>query len=486
MKILNGKRGGLRPLPGLLAVALALPMAACDTDKLVDVTDPARLPPEALDNAGAVPSLINGAVRQFYVAYSGAGDDGYIPVSGVFSDELYYSDTFTTRRALDLRTQQSPALGNQQDASFNRLQQARLNSRRAFAAIDKFFPDDDENKALVRTIEGYTYVTLGEGWCGSVPFSSVPDTGPIDPTEIVHGTPLGTTAIFNTAIATFNDALAHDPNNRLAKVGKARALLDNGQYAAAAAAVATVPTDWAFFIEHSANTGSQNNAVYSLQSNGRYGMSNDEGGPTNAGSELPSGTNASDNGEGINYRSVQDPRVPYVQTGCFSSSVTCWADRNNPNNDADIPLASGVEARLIEAEALLNAGDVAGWLGKLNTLRANVAALLAALRPNQIQTFPARPAAVAPLPALADPGTANSRVLLTMQERNMWMYLTGHRLGDLRRLVRNYGFTQDAVFASGAIWRGGGTYGTDVAFVVPFNEQNNPNFDPNQCKANVA
>jgi hypothetical protein len=166
--------------------------------------------------------------------------------------------------------------------------------------------------------------------------------------------------------------------------------------------------------------------------------------------------------------------------------VTCWGDRNNPNNDADIPVASGVEARLIEAEALLNAGDVAGWLGKLNTLRATVAALLAALRPNQIQTFPARPAAVTPLPALADPGTANGRVLLTMQERNMWMYLTGHRLGDLRRLVRNYGFTQDVVFPSGAFWRGGGTYGTDVAFVVPFNEQNNPNFDPNQCKPNVA
>src|SRR3954467_7008085 len=115
MKILNGKRGGLRPLPGLLAAALALPMAACNTDKLVDVSDPARLPPEALDNAGAVPSLINGAVRQFYVAYSGAADDGYIPVSGVLTDELYYSDTFTTRRALDIRTQQSPALGNQQD-----------------------------------------------------------------------------------------------------------------------------------------------------------------------------------------------------------------------------------------------------------------------------------------------------------------------------------------------------------------------------------
>ncbi|MFL5386859.1 MAG: tetratricopeptide repeat protein [Longimicrobiaceae bacterium] len=499
MKIVNSRWGGLRPLPGLLAAALALPMAACNTDKLVDVKDPGRLPPEALDNAGAVPSLINGAVRQLYVAYSGAGDDGYIPVSGVFTDELYYGDTFTTRRALDIRTQQNPALGNQQDASFNRLQQARINSRRAYAAIQKFFPEDAENKSLMRTVEGYTYVTLGEGWCGNVPFSSVPETGAIDPTKIEHGTPLTTPQIFTQAVARFNEALALDPANRVAKIGKGRALLNNGDYAGAAAAVASVPTDWAFFIEHSANTGSQNNALYQLQSNGRYGVANDEGGPTTV-AERPSGTAATDDGEGINYRSINDPRVPYTAdfdrilggpgtavlgTTCFSSSVPCWYDNNDPNNDADIPLASGVEARLIEAEALLNAGDVAGWLGKLNGLRASVAPLLAVLRPDQKQVFPFPPA-LPSLPALADPGTFQSRLLLTMQERNLWMYLTGHRLGDLRRLVRNYGLAQSAVFPSGAFWRSGGTYGTNVAFLVPFNEQNNPNFNADQCNANAA
>jgi hypothetical protein len=496
MKIINFKRGGLRPLPGLLAAALALPLAACNTDKLVDVSDPARLPPEALDNPGAVPSLINGAVRQLYVAYAGAGDDGYIPVSGVFTDEMYYGDTFTTRQALDRRTQQNPQLGNQQDAAFSRLQQTRVNARRAYAAIDKFFPDDAENKSLMRAVEGYTYVTLGEGWCNAVPYSTVPDTGPIDPTEIVGGTPLTGTQSFNVAITRFNDALALNPDNYLAAVGKARALMNNGSYAAAAAAVADVPTDWVYFMEHSANTGSQNNPVYQLQANGRYGVSNDEGGPTSA-AERPTGNAATDNGEGINYRSLHDPRVPWtgdpdrapdltVPDTCFSSSVPCWYDNNNPNNDADIPLASGIEARLIEAEAQLNAGNVAGWLATINDLRANVGGLLAALRPNQIQVFPAKPAAVTPLPALVDPGTANGRVLLTMQERNLWMYLTGHRLGDLRRLVRNYGFTQDQVFPSGSFWRTAVNYGTDVAFFLPTTEENNPNFSPSQCVAGQA
>ena len=98
----------------------------------------------------------------------------------MFTDELYYGDTFTTRRALDIRTQQAPALGNQQDAAFNRLQQTRLNARRAYAAIQKFFPEDADNKSLMRAVEAYTYVTLGEGWCGNVPFSIVPESGPIE------------------------------------------------------------------------------------------------------------------------------------------------------------------------------------------------------------------------------------------------------------------------------------------------------------------
>jgi len=494
----NFRWGGLRPLPGLLAAALALPMAACNTDELVDVSDPARLPPEALDNPGAVPAQINGAIRQLYVAYAGAGDDGYIPTSAVFTDEMHYGDTFTTRRALDIRTQQAPALGNQQDAAFNRLQQARTNARRAYAAIQKFFPDDDENKSLMRAVEAYTYLTISEGWCGYVPFSLVPESGPIDPTQIEHGTPLTTAQMLSSAVTRFNESLALDPTSNLAAVGKARALLNAGDYAGAAAAVAGVPTTWAFFLEHSANTGSQNNPVYQLQANGRYSIANDEGGPIATAAERPSGSAATDNGEGLNFRSDLDPRIPFTgdparllapgTSGpgtCFTSSVPCWYDNNNPNNDADIPLASGIEARLIEAEAQLNAGDVAGWLATLNALRASVASLLGVYRPDQVQTLPLSPG-VPSLAPLADPGTFQSRLQLTMKERAFWMYNTGHRLGDLRRLVRNYGLTQDVVFPSGSFWRSGGTYGTDVAFVVPFNEQNNPNFNADQCKANVA
>jgi starch-binding outer membrane protein, SusD/RagB family len=64
------------------------------------------------------------------------------------------------------------------------------------------------------------------------------------------------------------------------------------------------------------------------------------------------------------------------------------------------------------------------------------------------------------------------------------MYLTGHRLGDLRRMIRQYGRTPESVFPTGT-WHKGGPYGTDVALVDSFQEANNSLFDPAGCKANV-
>ena len=125
-------------------------------------------------------------------------------------------------------------------------------------------------------------------------------------------------------------------------------------------------------------------------------------------------------------------------------------------------MVTGIEARLIEAEAALQADrnntspTGTGWLGILNDLRAT------AITP-----------AMAPL---ADPGSFEARVDLLFRERAFWMYLTGHRLGDLRRLVRQYGRAQDAVFPTGTYHKGG-AYGSDVNFPVSSDERNNPNFE---------
>ena len=469
---------GFRAFSRLLFVgACAGSLAGCDTDKLVKVEDPAQLQPGATATAGAVPALVNGAVRQFEAGYSGLGDDAFLSASAVLTDEFAWGDSFTTRFAADRRTLQPPQLGNISDNAFSRLQQARMLSLRAAAAIDKFdadLQDPDALRADLQSAVGYIYVTLSEGWCGGVPFSNVPLEGDIDPNAIEYGAPQTTTQM-----------------NELAMVGKGRALLNLGRYAEAEAAVSGVGDTFVYLIEHSTNTGAQNNSVNALMDNGRYTISNLEGGTTATGAALRPDNNTSTTNataEGLNFRMAQDPRIPYQDDGrCFTSSIFCYRLNNYPNLTSDVPLASGVEARLIEAEAAMQRGDGVTMMAKLNSLRAQVAALLPLLYPEQRQTFPAPTAGAPTLAPLVDPVTPAARRDLLFRERAFWLYATGHRQGDLRRLIRNYGLTQDVVFPSGPYFRAtGSNFGADVAYPVPFDEENNVQFDRAACVTTSA
>jgi hypothetical protein len=58
---------------------------------------------------------------------------------------------------------------------------------------------------------------------------------------------------------------------------------------------------------------------------------------------------------------------------------------------------------------------------------------------------------------------------------------TAHRLGDLRRLVMQYGRGAETVFPTGAYFKGG-AYGTEVTLRVPQEEeQDNPNYSRAGC-----
>ena len=74
------------------------------------------------------------------------------------------------------------------------------------------------------------------------------------------------------------------------------------------------------------------------------------------------------------------------------------------------------------------------------------------------------------------PATAQD---LQFKEREFWLWVSGHRLGDLRRLTHGpYLRGPETVFPTGNYFKGG-VYGTDYNFPVPFDETNNPNFT--QC-----
>src|SRR6185436_2854197 len=77
------------------------------------------------------------------------------------------------------------------------------------------------------------------------------------------------------------------------------------------------------------------------------------------------------------FSSAKDPRVPTVGSPTANGtksidgitplvSQQIWINRSDP-----IPVATGIDARLIEAEAKLNANDFAGMMTTLNALRTS-------------------------------------------------------------------------------------------------------------------
>ncbi len=460
------------PLAFALIGAAVLLAAACDTNKLLQVTDPAVATPASLSDPSTLVTQYNGVIGDFQFAYSGSSDgnnEGINTTTAVMTDEMKQSDTFTTRIATDQRAQQPVQNGNTSDQAYANLQRARHSAEVTADALAAVNPQD-KRIAVVKSLEGATYLALGENYCGYIPFSEV-TKGVSEPTQadIQYGDPITQTQIFTEAVKRFDAAIAVDGTNNLPKVLKGRALLDNGDAAGAAAAVAGVPDNFVFFVEHSDNTGRQYNPMYSLAaSNGRYTVADKEG------------------VNGLPFMSAQDPRIPYAAAGSgFDKSTPLFADLRYPAYGSPMPLATGIEARLIEAEAALKAGDATTWLNKLNGLRASFPTLVVKLEPDWANQIAKSPIAARTLAPLTDPGTADARLMLTFSERAFWLYTTGHRLADLRRLVRQYGKTQDQVFPTGAFAKGG-NYGSDVAFPVPFNERQNPKYHPEQCDVKKA
>ena len=53
------------------------------------------------------------------------------------------------------------------------------------------------------------------------------------------------------------------------------------------------------------------------------------------------------------------------------------------------------------------------------------------------------------------PTTKDAAINLFFREKAFWQFGRGYRLGDMRRLIRVYGRTQDNVFPNGAFFKNG-------------------------------
>jgi len=436
---------------------------ACNLDKTLKVTDIDNTDPGSVLNAAGLPTLYAGGLSDFAVSVNGT--DATVTLPGLLADELRDIDTFPTRIEVDKRDITTTAADRLQANNgtiqgwYRAMHQARASLKRAIGAYAQYAPTDAKN-AEMHALLGLMYVYFGEDFCNGVAYSDFVDGVP------KFGGPTTTAQSFQFAVAQADSALAiakaASKEANLASIVKGRALLNLDKRDEAAAAVANVPLSFQYWVYNSTNSSRENNGVYINVGplSKRFGVADKDAPNTIAFRSLgwKDGTASG------------DPRVRWYQVGVGQDGVSpAFYTSKYPDRNIAIPVADGLEAQLIVAEDKLKNGDNAGWLAILNGLRANTGIL------NSAPFTLTGQAAATALPALVDPGTANARVDLMFQERALWLYLTGHRLGDLRRLIKFYGRTADSVFPSGDyLGAAGGKIGADVNFPVPIDEQNNP------------
>jgi hypothetical protein len=421
----------------LFLASLAVVMGC---SSLTEADAPDVVQPSALDNPSGAEVLRLGAISRFATAFAGSTDFTQVTATGLISDELYSASIGSVTR-VDQRMLVDPMPPIYYP--YAGLQQTHVNALQAIDALQRNSPTRRAQIGQLYALAGYVETFFGENLCSGVPLSPIVDGVP------VVAEPLTTTQLFDRAASHFDSAMAYAPDSarflNLARVGLGRVLLDAGRFDDAAMAVASVPTGYVYATEHSAT----------VQQNGFFAIVNTQKNFTVADGE---GIN------GLNFVSAKDPRVPTTLLGKGSDRVTdVYAFGHYTSAASPVMLASGVEARLIDAEAALHGGAIDRFLADLNALRSD---------PVVLANYGIAPGA---LPPLAQPSSSEARIDLLFRERAMWMFGTGHRQGDLRRLVRQYGRPAESVFPTGT-WKPGQAYGGDLTFPPDVGELNNPNY----------
>lgn len=475
-------RVAVRATVATVLLAMVGVAAACNQDKLLTAPTPDVVLPGDIASRAALPSAFASAIGDFQLAYAG-GYGGQLPlldyneglaqITALLTDELLNAETYNTRIEVDRRA--TTNINSTTLQTFQVVQQARATADLVagrYRDLDAGNPQGAEVQALA----AFMYVMIAESYCNGVPTSRVLADGTFQ-----YGAPQTGTQLLNAAVAKFDSAItvataagtAGSTALNLARIGKGRALLDLGNYAAAATAVAAVPSSFVYEIQHSETTGRQNNAFFAFNYlEARFTIAENEG------------------INGLPFVSLDDPRAPVFEAGAlFGDSYAFGFDGSTPlffttkyfDYKSPTPLAIGAEARLIEAEAALKAGNMGSFLLKLNEARASA------------PTYPAVPDIAAlprespePLTAADIPATDRGRQDLLFRERALTLFLTGHRVGDMRRLIYQYGRNAETVFPTGPYQEGnpdkqGTNYGTAVNLPIPQEETNNPQFPGGQC-----
>jgi starch-binding outer membrane protein, SusD/RagB family len=426
-----------------LALALSvlvLGASACSEITSLKQENPGLLSVETLYVPNNAQALVNGTISDFECAYN-----RYVVGSGLFTDELTVAISSTANFDYDARrlaTNATYGTNNcgspspssvQQPGIYTPLSVARATGDTIAAKLEGW--TDAEVAGRQKLIgqsyayAGYSLVLLGEGMCSAA---------------INLGPEIQPPALFTEAVARFTKAIAaattaNDPTTlNLARVGRARALLNLGgaaNLASAAADAALVPATFVVNTSpNDVNTRRQNAVFVSIGQATVFSTVD----PAFRNVLVPGGT-------------TQDPRVAVTdlnRNGTATGSRVFIPTKHN-SLTAPIRVASYAEAQLIVAENAASTNDIPGAVRAINNARSRT---------------PGLPDYVAPSGATG----ADLRTQI-IEERRREFFVEGHRLGDMRR----YGLAFTP--AAGTPYPFNGVYGPQTCFPLPDVERiNNP------------
>lgn len=402
---------------------LAIPLSGCDS--LLGVEAPSRVIANSLEDPNNANLLVGSAVADFECALA-----FYVMSSGLIGDELEDTQLAAAQWDYDRRgfengqgaygTNTCNSTGNILGV-YKPVATARWSADNVLRKLEGWTDEQVTNRteliARAAAYSGYSHILLGEGFC-----SAAVDGGPeLTPAQVFQLAE----ERFTTAIAAAQ-ASGQDDILNMALVGRARARINLGRPADAAADARQVPT--AFVKNASYTSASARSGNHVFRWINRFGWAS-----------------VAPRYRSVEFGGVADPRVPVVNSGRTGADAfsTVWDQQKYLTESSPIPIATWREAQLIIAEA--EGGQAA--VDIINQLHARVG----------LPPF-----------SSSDPGEIRQQII---EERRRELFLEGHHIYDIIR------FQLPLDPAPGTPYPiKGGVYGTTTCLPLPEIERvNNPN-----------
>ncbi len=399
-------------------------LTACDLG-LLDVDDSGIIVPEDLERAGpaAIPTIVNGMVGDYHAAVS-----GIVRYSALLTDEMIAADNFPTRIEVDLR-RIDPANMTLTTEMYTPLHRARFHADTTAFSFESHLDEPrfagaeaelQEGIALARLYGGYTRLWLAEHYCQSILQSRPGEEGEVEPVLPADRMRDALSLLEEAGALAVEHGFAGI--HAAALVGQARARLWLGEFAEAGAVAAQVPRAFVRWVEFSSNDPSQFNMVYAFTwgDTERIRWSIGDGTVGMRGHERWA------HFEKFTELNLIRRTPPGFQA--FNSSIPVNLQTVYDRPDRGILMASGSEARLIEAEVAVREGRTETAEEIVNDLRSDFSARAASRW--GIETPPPG----SELEPLSMTGNLDADLRLVAAERARELWLSGDRLTTARRL----------------------------------------------------